>query len=413
MILRKKLALIFALAISNVAISQDRIIFTWTSYVAQKLIAIKVTAGENFIINWGDGSPIEIKTGTGDYELIYYTYATNYTYNVTIIANDKNCRFIGFACPDNQIKNLDVNSCTALQYLYCYQNQIKKLVVNNCIMLQEFSCYSNQLTVLDVSTNTALRHFVCDNNQLTNLNVSGAMALQHLHCGYNQLEKLDISDCTQLSWLECYDNRLSLSDLFDISKIAINSFSSFGIQTLLPQSVALGVALFSDQSVFNGKYTEYIVTQNGKPASESAYTVTDGMIAFNIYGTYTVTMINEAVVSYDNCPAAVIVEINAGNVGISESILSDITVYPNPTTGQLTIVPAQSLTEAGESPTGSADKRREAITNVEIYDTTSRTVGTYSICQESTIDISHLPAGVYFVQIKTGESKTTKKILKM
>ena len=75
-----------------------------------------------------------------------------------------------------------------------------------------------------------------------------------------------------------------------------------------------------------------------------------------------------------------------------------ITIFPNPTDGQLTM-----------------DNGQWTIENVEILDLMGKTLNN---CQLSTIncqlkiDISHLPTGMYFIRIKTETGVVTKKIIK-
>ena len=83
------------------------------------------------------------------------------------------------------------------------------------------------------------------------------------------------------------------------------------------------------------------------------------------------------------------------NVGISDKEINHlITVYPNPTTGELRI-------ENGEL----------RISNVEIFDSFGRKLTTYHY-PLITINISHFPAGVYFLRISTEVGEVIKKVLK-
>jgi hypothetical protein len=75
---------------------------------------------------------------------------------------------------------------------------------------------------------------------------------------------------------------------------------------------------------------------------------------------------------------------------------NELSLYPNPTDGQLTI-----------------DNGELTIENVEIFDVLGR------LCHVETrhatslqLDISHLPSGIYFVKIKTETGIITKKIVK-
>jgi len=105
------------------------------------------------------------------------------------------------------------------------------------------------------------------------------------------------------------------------------------------------------------------------------------------------------------------------NIGIEEATtLPDIRVYPNPTTGKLTI----------EFTSGQADEWTSGQVNeIEIYDIQGRRMEIPhcvrndvipSVVQRNeesrTINISHLPAGIYFVKIATTAGEVVKKVVK-
>jgi len=88
-------------------------------------------------------------------------------------------------------------------------------------------------------------------------------------------------------------------------------------------------------------------------------------------------------------------------VGIQENIAESVGlhVYPNPTTGQITVKSGQVY----------------KVESVEIYDVVGQVVGAYRIQPENTdtvIDISHLSAGIYFLKIETANGTITKKVVK-
>ncbi|MDR0863524.1 MAG: T9SS type A sorting domain-containing protein [Candidatus Symbiothrix sp.] len=72
--------------------------------------------------------------------------------------------------------------------------------------------------------------------------------------------------------------------------------------------------------------------------------------------------------------------------------LNAISIYPNPTTGKLEI--------------GNGELK---IQQISIFNMLGRNVLN---TQQTTLDISHLPTGVYFVQIKTEKGRVTKKVVK-
>jgi len=95
-------------------------------------------------------------------------------------------------------------------------------------------------------------------------------------------------------------------------------------------------------------------------------------------------------------PTAFIATEDAG-VGV-ETITNDelrITVYPNPTTGELNI---QSSTFK--------------VQNVEVFDISGRKCHVSRVTRHENIDISDLPNGAYFLRIATENGVVTKKVIK-
>jgi hypothetical protein len=84
-----------------------------------------------------------------------------------------------------------------------------------------------------------------------------------------------------------------------------------------------------------------------------------------------------------------------GIVGIENIEATTIKIYPNPTKGEL-------KSESGEL----------RVKNLVIYDVFGKIRKIENWKTENTIDISHLPAGVYFVKISTEAGEVTKKVLK-
>jgi len=84
-------------------------------------------------------------------------------------------------------------------------------------------------------------------------------------------------------------------------------------------------------------------------------------------------------------------------VGVEKFELINLKIYPNPTTGQLKI---------------ESDEMR--IEHVEIFDVFGKKVFFQKslMSTETVINISYLPAGVYFVRIQTEASEVIKKVLK-
>lgn len=76
-----------------------------------------------------------------------------------------------------------------------------------------------------------------------------------------------------------------------------------------------------------------------------------------------------------------------------EKIISEITIYPNPTSNQLIIDSEQKINE------------------ISIIDITGKTLRVYTTSLNS-INVSDLPSGIYFIKLITNENTITKKLIK-
>ena len=345
-------------------------------------IYIEATEGETFTVNWGDGAS---ETFTGGYwlPLPSHKYATAGTYNVRVESKSTGCRFTLFAIPytttnltffdcsamdtlycvkcqlshldltpfknllffhciDSKFKKIDLSSCTKLQELYCKNNlSLSELILGEKPNLYEVECENNNLFEFDLSGCSYLINVLCNNNKLTKIDLPPDLSkLRFFDCSDNQLTHLELTPIPHNEYeyaiILSFNNKLQLSELYNINLFA-DYYTYLGTQNLSSFGAQLDEELFADQSEFEGIFTQYAIVKDGAPALESDYTITEGKLTFHNRGIYTVTMTNDAIVSNPEYPAKVVVNVNVSNVGITENQLSDIKVYPNPTTGKLTI----------------------------------------------------------------------------
>ena len=130
-----------------------------------------------------DGSAVAVE-GCTETILASGTETILHAQSTTVILKGK----IGaLFCHENQLTELDVQGCTALQWLCCPENQLTVLNVQGCSALELLLCGKNQLTELNVQECIALRKLSCSNNRLMALNIQGCTALQGVYCYRNQL----------------------------------------------------------------------------------------------------------------------------------------------------------------------------------------------------------------------------------
>ena len=406
------------LAFSFNAVAQEIIqfttTFTWATYGE---FTITATSGKQFTVDWGDDSDIETITGTDYYQEIKHYYTTPGDYTVIITGTTIDCLFTTFSVSGGYgrwLTHLEVSKSPSLQYLSCSNGKLNTLDLSNNIALRTLYCNKSDLYTLILNSYVTLNSFRCYGNQLNSLSLKNSTTLKILNCSDNQLNNLYVSSNNELENFYCQNNKLPLSNLYEISKtLKPNSESEIvlGEQRLTSRTIEVGEQVdFSAEKEFGGFATVFTIEKDNLPAQESDYTITGGIITFFTEGKYRVRMCNSGffegwpiLIS----PANVFVEINVGNVGI-ETITKDelrITVYPNPTMGELRITNYELR-----------------IDNIEIFDVYGRKVGAKfpSNVLEGwqpqaagvVLNISHLSTGIYFIKITTKQGVITKKVIK-
>ena len=243
-----------------------------------------------------------------------------------------------------------IEDFTALTVLDCSYNQLTSLDLTQNTALSCLECRSNQLTSLVVTQNTALTQLLCLDNQLTSLDVTQNTALTILSCGNNQLTSLDLTQNTALTNLACYDNQLTCLN------------------------------------VKNGNNLNFIYFDSSFNPNLNCVEVDD---------------INYSKTNWTNIDTQTSFSTNCNNdcsvVGIEESSLSNLSLYPNPTSGSITIDLEETKSNLNLSLTNALGQ----VVLTKNYTSTNRI----------NIDLD-APKGVYFLQLESNGEVITKKIIK-
>jgi len=168
--------------------------------------------------------------------------------------------------------------------------------------------------------------------------------------------------------------------------------------TNIPASATVGEVVLSNRIVLPANATYTYTTWEIIDAGTTGATLTGSRLNTTATGFVIVRgTIKDGLDFDEDYTQDFVIEIKP--LGIEEGAeLSGITVYPNPTTGELRI-------ENGEL----------RIINVEIVDVYGRILLTNHLITSSSnhlINIAHLPAGNYFVKIITEEGEIVKKVVK-
>lgn len=156
-------------------------------------------------------------------------------------------------CNANALTSLNLSGCTALRSLNCANNSLRELDVSRCPALETLNCSTNTLYSLDLAANSILMSLSCSDNYFTSLNLAGTPALTSLTCDGNVLKRLDltlnpslvsvicnnnlltgldVSDCPNLRTLRCGGNLLTWLDLSGCPSIMTLDCQGNSIETL-------------------------------------------------------------------------------------------------------------------------------------------------------------------------------------
>ena len=280
----------------------------------------------------------------------------------------KNTQLSALYCSDNSLATLDVSNNGQLEYLNCYNNKLTQLDLKNNTKLTFLNCGKNTLSSLDLSKNTQLSILYCNDNKLASLGIDHNILLKSFGCNNNLLSSLDVSKNTQLDILYCYTNRLTKLDVSKNTKLKrlychTNNFTTAALDDIycsLPdrkgQTEGQIQLLFNASSADKSK----VLATNGNNAIAKGWKIQYFEKNTDITG-FTGT---------HQC---------GGGTGIDEAKgLPALAVYPNPVKDVLNIA---------------TDKPVHSIRIYNVYGTEVA-----HATDTNSVNVSHLPAGVYMVR---------------
>ena len=280
----------------------------------------------------------------------------------------KNTQLSALYCSDNSLATLDVSNNGQLEYLNCYNNKLTQLDLKNNTKLTFLNCGKNTLSSLDLSKNTQLSILYCNDNKLASLGIDHNILLKSFGCNNNLLSSLDVSKNTQLDILYCYTNRLTKLDVSKNTKLKrlychTNNFTTAALDDIY-------CSLPDRKGQTEGQIQPLT---NASSADKSKVLATNGSnaIAKGWYIQYFET--NTDITGFTGTHQC------GGGTGIDEAKdLPSLAVYPNPVKDVLNI--------ATDKP----------IHSIRIYNVYGTEVA--HATDTDSIDLSHLPAGVYMVR---------------
>jgi Leucine-rich repeat (LRR) protein len=275
------------------------------------------------------------------------------------------------------LHKIDATGCTQLESLICRISNLKELDIADCTSLKTLVCSDGKLQRLDIAHCLQLEILDCSNNNLTDLDIQNLTQLKELWCIKNHISELDLSCQEQLQVLICNNNCLSKI----VHKSELLSFSG--------SSQEVSLILYKDKDVFN----------------------TSMDLCFPHFGNNAISYENGILSSSDSSAKSTSFSVSlvyanslklSGTMNFSYSTLGDtklfentqLKVYPNP-------VQHTFFVEC------------ENCNNIKLYDIFGKEVLSQNANDKTQINISHLPQGVYIVDVFSGYKNIgTVKIVK-
>ena len=182
-------------------------------------------AGHKFLIDWGDGNPVEteeipVNTDGWTYTSVYGTPVGEG--NVKIY--DDGAGITLFWCSSTvsgaQLTALDVTNASDLTELTMNTNKIAEIDLSRNTKLVELICSNNPITALDITANTAMETLDAQNMQLTAIDLSKNTAMKSILLSNNQIGNIDVTACTELTSLILLNNKIAEINVENNTKLS-------------------------------------------------------------------------------------------------------------------------------------------------------------------------------------------------
>ena len=309
----------------------------------------------------------------------------------------------------NNINTLDTSENLVLKFLNCNVNPLNSINISQNILLENLEMrVVHQLDNIDLSNNINLEILYLDDTWLDSLDVSNNISLKTLFIGGIGLTVLDISNNTLLEYLDVSGNSLSTLDVSNNPLLKELYCSNYGgFTNLMVSSLELNnnvnLELLYAENLF------FIETLNLKNGNNPILTVSmpcefegvpcelteldcvkvdDEVAATNHEPPYDSWFIDAVFVYSEDCI-----------LGISTQEDSDFSIHPNPTKDKLYI-----------TATNTTENLTLKIFNIEGKLLSTQTL---EVANQTSIAISQLVSGIYFLNIEDERGNTaTKKFIK-
>lgn len=326
--------------------------------------------------------------------------------SITALDVTANPNITQLTCASNQLTSLDVSLNTALTLLDCGSNQLTSLNISYNSALVELTFKNNSLSTIDIASNPLLENVNGENNNLTTFTKGTNNDLVFLYLINNSFVSIDISNLPSLYVASLMNSNLTSVNVSGCTSLVDLYVSGNALTTIdLSGVLSLGSLLCYDNNLTSLDvsflpYLGELLCENNSLTSLNIKNGNNSNIATNYFkatGNANLTCIEVDDVTYSttnwtNIDAGASFSLDcSGGVGIDELESEAVSVYPNPTSSQLTL---QTVNK---------------IAQVKIYNMLGALVQTES---SKSFSVDQLPVGVYVIDITTNEGISHSRFVK-
>lgn len=332
---------------------------------------------------------------------------------------------------DCGLTEINLSDCSNLRELNISSNALTTIDFSNCAALTDLNCSNNALVEVDLSFNLVLDIVAVKDCGLEELNLEGLNVLSTLDCSLNELDEIDLSDNVNLLAFNINSNNLVALDLSAVTSLQVldcygNDIVELGL-TLLTELRSLNCGLnpltelnVSANDLLEGLHIRLLppgcvvnLDLSDKPNLQVLVcSQNEGLVSVNLkngnpegmngfMGNSNPSLMCVEVDDLDYAEANWTISIDDHTeisefcgLGIENNRISFTSVYPNPTTEILNV------------------EINDEQMDFSLIDLSGKLIQTGSLAQGvNPINVSDLPAGVYFLKLNNAHYNTTHKTI--
>lgn len=307
------------------------------------------------------------------------------TANTNIIARDIDGNYI--TIDSNSNGEIETTEALAVYYLDISNASINNLTgIESFTNLKGFDCSQNNLTDLPIANLVDLRGLYCETNQLNSIGaLENLTLLTNLSFGNNPLTSVNLNQLSQLEKLEFSLTPLTEINLCGTAVTLLWCPSNPNLQSISVKNNTMTPSVtFRNADVNFPPPLTFFDFSNLPSLTNICYD--EGELNAVLESQYTPTGVSLTTDCEANC-----LTLSAEN----PTAFAGISVYPNPATSRI------------------AFESDVSILSIKLYNSLGQLLKTVSDSTLTSIDVSSLKAGTYFIEINSDQGKTTKKFVKI